>query len=470
MSRKSSRTVSSFTSSRLARAVENLEPRTLFAGGVPAVSITSQAIDEPTTINGSADFIVTLDGPAPDFIRLTYTTRDGSARAGGDYEKTAGRITFAPGESSQEIHVPVLPDGVSEGTEMFTVHVTKFTGDVTLADPDGVGTIHANAAAAFAPAGTAVPFSAGSPAEFTGTAGRRVRVALRGPGSGVVTLGEGGLASVELNNTTADSAVHVTGRAAFTTFNVNGSLKSFTGRTTDFCGDVSVSGSLGSFTARNASSGGRLLVNAAAGVPLSLSLADVRDYGVVTDGPIASLRVREWTDTDARKDEITTGGVIHSVTVGRNFQADILCGTLESISVGGAMSQAVVYASSAIGAVRSGALLDSRLLAGTLDQPATTPAPDALSDFASGASSIGSVTVFGAAPGVFRNSIVAARDVGPVLTGRVGATNGGTPFGVFGDRIASVRGGSEETGGFTYGTLDAPGTSRAELDFRIRTF
>ena len=61
---------------------------------------------------------------------VDYATGDGTAKQPGDYTSRSGRLTFAPGDVSKQITVPVAGDTVDEADETF---------DVTLSAP-GAGT------------------------------------------------------------------------------------------------------------------------------------------------------------------------------------------------------------------------------------------------------------------------------------------------------------------------------------------
>jgi hypothetical protein len=62
---------------------------------------------------------------------VDYTTSDGSATAGSDYTATAGTLTFAAGEASKDIAVPVASDNSTEGgPETFTVALANARGGV----------------------------------------------------------------------------------------------------------------------------------------------------------------------------------------------------------------------------------------------------------------------------------------------------------------------------------------------------
>jgi uncharacterized delta-60 repeat protein len=62
---------------------------------------------------------------------VTFTTRDGSARNGADYESVSGTLRFPPGERSQSILVPVKRDGLAETEEFFDIELTSASDGAT---------------------------------------------------------------------------------------------------------------------------------------------------------------------------------------------------------------------------------------------------------------------------------------------------------------------------------------------------
>lgn len=72
--------------------------------------------------DGNAVFTVTLSRTSELTVSVDYHTEDGSAVAGQDYTAAAvTTLTFAPGETSKQVSVPVLEDGVLEGNETFSL-------------------------------------------------------------------------------------------------------------------------------------------------------------------------------------------------------------------------------------------------------------------------------------------------------------------------------------------------------------
>ncbi len=72
---------------------------------------------------GMVRFRVLLSHPQRQMISAAYRTRDGTAKAGEDYEASSGVVTLAPGTVEAMIAVPLLKDGLDWREETFTVHL-----------------------------------------------------------------------------------------------------------------------------------------------------------------------------------------------------------------------------------------------------------------------------------------------------------------------------------------------------------
>jgi len=90
--------------------------------------------------DAAMDFAVTLSRAAAEEVTVNYATRNGTAKKGKDYRKAKGTLTFAAGETSKTVSVTVLDDAHDEGTETFTLLLSKPKGGV-IADGEAVGTI-----------------------------------------------------------------------------------------------------------------------------------------------------------------------------------------------------------------------------------------------------------------------------------------------------------------------------------------
>ncbi|SIN77733.1 Right handed beta helix region [Singulisphaera sp. GP187] len=92
----------------------------------------------------NAVFQVTLDPPNHDqIVTVQYGTSDGTAKAGSDYQATQGTLTFAPGETSKSITVPINTGTAVEPVESFSVDL-KTPENAVVRDGQGIGTITHN--------------------------------------------------------------------------------------------------------------------------------------------------------------------------------------------------------------------------------------------------------------------------------------------------------------------------------------
>ena len=117
-------------------SIEALDPRI-----VPA----SLAVSDATIIEGNtgiryASVAVSLDAPSNRTVTVNYGTANGTALAGSDYQAASGKLTFAPGQISKTILVPVIGDVLLEGDERFFVDL-KGAKNAKIADGHGVVTI-----------------------------------------------------------------------------------------------------------------------------------------------------------------------------------------------------------------------------------------------------------------------------------------------------------------------------------------
>ena len=81
-------------------------------------------------------FTVRLSRPATSTVTVAYATQDGSATAGLDYTATSGQLSFAPGQQSRTIAVPILEDEHDDSPETFSLLLSNTSGARIL---DGVG-------------------------------------------------------------------------------------------------------------------------------------------------------------------------------------------------------------------------------------------------------------------------------------------------------------------------------------------
>ena len=85
--------------------------------------------------NGSVVLTVVRSGGAGFAVSANYTTANGTATAGNDYAAMASTVTFAPGEYSKNITVPITQDAISEPTESFPVALSNPGPNAALGSP-----------------------------------------------------------------------------------------------------------------------------------------------------------------------------------------------------------------------------------------------------------------------------------------------------------------------------------------------
>ena len=103
----------------------------------PTLAIGDSSASESS---GQMTFTVTKSGPTALDASVSWATSNGSAMAGEDYASSSGDVTFAPGETSMTIAVPIMADDRYEGEETFTVTLSG-SSNSTLADATATGTI-----------------------------------------------------------------------------------------------------------------------------------------------------------------------------------------------------------------------------------------------------------------------------------------------------------------------------------------
>ncbi|WPC40213.1 Calx-beta domain-containing protein [Clostridium sp. JS66] len=103
----------------------------------------------PTTYSvnesiGNATVTVTRTANTSDTITVDYATANGTALSGSDYTSTSGTITFAPGETSKAIDIPILDDSDPEAAENFKVILSNASGGAQISNNTAAVTINLN--------------------------------------------------------------------------------------------------------------------------------------------------------------------------------------------------------------------------------------------------------------------------------------------------------------------------------------
>ena len=114
------------------------------AAVLPAISIDDVTVTEGTGGTVSAVFHLTQDKRGKSTVH--YATREGTAKAPGDFIGKSGKIRFAGNRLSKTLSVTVVGDTLDESSESFFVDLSAPVG-ATIADDRGEATITDNDAA-----------------------------------------------------------------------------------------------------------------------------------------------------------------------------------------------------------------------------------------------------------------------------------------------------------------------------------
>jgi hypothetical protein len=107
----------------------------------PSVSIQDAAVVEGNVGTTNALFAVSLSASSGRRITVRYTTTNGTAAAGSDYQaRTGTTLTFDPGVTNQTASVSVFGDSLGENDETFVVTLSNPV-NVTIARTNATGTI-----------------------------------------------------------------------------------------------------------------------------------------------------------------------------------------------------------------------------------------------------------------------------------------------------------------------------------------
>ncbi|HEY9302332.1 MAG TPA: Calx-beta domain-containing protein, partial [Phormidium sp.] len=107
----------------------------------PTISINDITRSEGKSGTVNFDFTVTLSNVSSLPVTVSYSTADGTATAGSDYNSiSTTQLTFNPGETSKTISVTVNGDALTESDENFFINLSNPI-NATIGDNQGVGNI-----------------------------------------------------------------------------------------------------------------------------------------------------------------------------------------------------------------------------------------------------------------------------------------------------------------------------------------
>lgn len=111
----------------------------------PSLTVADASTVEPARIVTTASHAVTLTPVSGRTVTVQYGTGGGTATpqsptTAGDYQPTAGTLTFPAGATSRTVGVPINPDDVDEPAETYLVNLSGAV-NATVSDATGLGTI-----------------------------------------------------------------------------------------------------------------------------------------------------------------------------------------------------------------------------------------------------------------------------------------------------------------------------------------
>ena len=111
------------------------------SGSGSILSVNDTTVLEPDTGTTNATFKITLQPAATTQVTVNYSTANGSAVGDADFVPQAGTLTFAPGQTSATVAVPVNGDTLNEGEERFTLSLFSVTGGASFGESSAWGVV-----------------------------------------------------------------------------------------------------------------------------------------------------------------------------------------------------------------------------------------------------------------------------------------------------------------------------------------
>ena len=110
------------------------------AQSLPLLSVSDAVADESNTW---LEFVVSLNAPSTQKVSVAYNNSNVTAPNGSDYLAQSSTLTFAPGETTKVVKIPVLNTAGIESTEVLGLNLFNAV-NATIARPLAYGTIFDN--------------------------------------------------------------------------------------------------------------------------------------------------------------------------------------------------------------------------------------------------------------------------------------------------------------------------------------
>ena len=132
-------------------------------GSQPDLTVSSGEEDEDA---GSFTFTLTLNPSSLQNVTVNFTTSNGTARSGSDYNLTSGSLRFSPGVTTRNVTVTIVDDDVDEEDETFNLTLSNAVNAST-SNPTGTATIRDNDTAGVTVSDTSLDIDEGDSDTYT---------------------------------------------------------------------------------------------------------------------------------------------------------------------------------------------------------------------------------------------------------------------------------------------------------------
>ena len=101
-------------------------------GGSATLQFESKASSAMELVTSAKIPVVINDAQADKTYTVDYAVTGGSARSGNDYKLASGKLTFAPGTTTQHINLDIIDDDTHEDNETIVIELSNATGPKVL--------------------------------------------------------------------------------------------------------------------------------------------------------------------------------------------------------------------------------------------------------------------------------------------------------------------------------------------------